>query len=72
MTGEAIKITGDSIIGEVVEQVPGAVAVIEKYFGNGCLECPGVDEETINFGSIMHGVNAQTVVNDLRALSTQA
>lgn len=72
MTQDKISISGDSIIGEVVERVPGAVAVIEKYFGNGCLECPGVDEETINFGSIMHGVSAQAVVGDLKALASQA
>lgn len=65
---ERTTITGDSVIGDIVDDVPGAAAVIEKYFGNGCFSCPGIRMETINFGSTMHGVDAQTVVSDLQAL----
>ena len=63
-----LSVTGESLIGDVIEQIPGASGVIEKYFGNGCFTCPGIRVESINFGSTMHGVNAEDVVADLRAL----
>ncbi len=63
-----ISISGESLIGDVIEQLPGAADVIEKYFGNGCFTCPGIRMESINFGATMHGVNAEDVVADLRAL----
>lgn len=63
-----ISISGDTVIGDIVDHIPGAMAVIEKYFGNGCFTCPGIRMETINFGSTMHGVNAETVVADIKSL----
>ncbi|MCL4472854.1 MAG: DUF1858 domain-containing protein [Actinobacteria bacterium] len=67
-TSEITEIDGETIIGDVVERLPGGAEVIEKYFGNGCFTCPGIRMESINFGATMHGVNAEDVVADLRAL----
>jgi hypothetical protein len=66
-----IVINGDTILGDVVEHIPGGADVIEKYFGNGCFTCPGIRMESINFGSTMHGVNAQDVIDDLLELTGQ-
>ena len=63
-----IEISGDTIIGDVVEQIPGGAAVIEKYFGNGCFTCPGIRMESINFGATMHGIDAEAIVKELREL----
>ncbi len=63
-----ITVTGDSLIGDVIEQIPGASAVIEKYFGDGCFTCPGIRVESITFGSTMHGIDANQVVAELNAL----
>lgn len=63
-----IDITKDSIIGEVIKSVPGADKVIEKYFGNGCFTCPGINMETIAFGSTMHNVDPEKVVADIKKL----
>ena len=67
-TSEITEIDGETIIGDVVERLPGGAEVIEKYFGNGCFTCPGIRMESINFGATMHGVSAEDVVADLRAL----
>jgi hybrid cluster-associated redox disulfide protein len=63
-----ITVTGDSLIGDVIEQIPGAAGVIEKYFGNGCFTCPGIRVESINFGATMHGINAEEVVAELNSI----
>ena len=68
---EITTIDGETIIGDVVERLPGGAEVIERYFGNGCFTCPGIRMESINFGATMHGVNAEDVVADLRELLKQ-
>ena len=40
-----IEVTKDSIIGDLIKSVPGADKVIEKYFGNGCFTCLGINVE---------------------------
>ena len=65
---EITEVTGETIIGDVVEWLPGGADVIEKYFGNGCFSCPGIRMESINFGATMHGIDAELVVADLRML----
>ncbi|HBH62042.1 MAG TPA: hypothetical protein DDX85_09960 [Nitrospiraceae bacterium] len=62
------EITKDSIIGDVIKNVPGADKVIEKYFGNGCFTCPGINMESIAFGATMHNMTPEIVVNDLKKL----
>jgi hypothetical protein len=63
-----LEITKDSVIGDVIKTVPGAEKVIEKYFGNGCFTCPGLNVETITFGAAMHNVDPEKVVEEIRHL----
>lgn len=63
-----IEITKNSIIGDVIKEVPGADKVIEKYFGNGCFTCPGLNVESIQFGSAMHNTDPEKVIADLKKL----
>jgi len=63
-----IKITKDSIIGDVIKNVPGADKIIEKYFGNGCFTCPGINMESIAFGATMHNMSPETIVDELKKL----
>jgi len=65
---EITEVNGDTIIGDVVERLPGGADIIEKYFGNGCFTCPGIRMESINFGATMHGVDAEAIVAELKAL----
>jgi hypothetical protein len=68
MTGEKKLVTKDSIIGNVIKEVPGAKKVIEKYFGNGCFTCPGINMESISFGSMMHNLDPKKIVDEINSL----
>ena len=46
---------------------PAAKAVIEKYFGNGCFTCPGINVESISFGAMMHNLDPDKVVAEINA-----
>ena len=62
------KVTKDSIIGEVIKMSPGAKAVIQKYFGNGCFTCPGINMESLSFGAMMHNIDPEKLVKELNEL----
>jgi hybrid cluster-associated redox disulfide protein len=62
------KFTKDSIIGDVVKDSPEARKVIEKYFGNGCFTCPGINMESLSFGSMMHNLDPEKIVKELNEL----
>jgi len=61
-------ITKDSVIGEVIRQNPGAREVIQKYFGGGCFTCPGINMESISFGSMMHNLDPEKIVKEINEL----
>ncbi|MBI4849957.1 MAG: DUF1858 domain-containing protein [Nitrospirae bacterium] len=64
-----IEVTKDSIIGDVIKSVPGARDVIQKYFGGGCFTCPGINMETIAFGSTMHNLDPDKIVDEIKKLA---
>jgi len=64
-----MEITKDSVIGDVIKNVPGADKVIEKFFGNGCFTCPGINMESIAFGAAMHNMDPETIVNEMKKLT---
>ena len=68
MTG--LEITHDTLIGDVVRSVPGGEDIIKKYFGHGCFTCPGMNMESISFGAMMHGLEPDPIVRELRELTT--
>jgi hypothetical protein len=61
-------VTKESIIGDVIREVPGADKVIEKFFGNGCFTCPGINMESIAFGATMHNMDPEKVVSEIKKL----
>ena len=63
-----IEITKDSVIGNIIKEVPGADEVIQKYFGNGCFTCPGINMESIAFGAAMHNMEPEKIVNEIKKL----
>ena len=65
------EVTRDTIIGDALELHPGAVKVIEKYFGSGCFSCPGIKMENIAFGETMHGLDPEVIVNELKQLERE-
>ena len=64
-------ITKDSIIGDVVKMSPGAKDVIQKYFGGGCFTCPGINMESISFGSMMHNLDPEKIVKEINELEEE-
>ena len=64
-----IEVTKNSIIGDVIKNVPGAREVIEKYFGGGCFTCPGINMESIAFGSAMHNLDPEKIVSEIKKLA---
>ena len=65
---EKIEVTKNSVIGDVIKSVPGAEDIIRKYFGNGCFTCPGINMESLAFGSTMHNVDPEIIVNEIKQL----
>lgn len=63
-----MEITKNSIIGDLIKEVPGADAVIKKYFGNGCFTCPGINVESITFGAAMHNVDPEKIIEEIKEL----
>jgi hybrid cluster-associated redox disulfide protein len=63
------SVTSDSIIGDVIRDVPGAVDIIRKYFGDGCFTCPGINVEQLSFGAMMHNVDPDRLVAEINALN---
>jgi hypothetical protein len=65
------KVNKDSIIGDVIKMSTGAKAVIEKHFGNGCFTCPGINVESIAFGSTMHNIDPKVIIEEINALEEE-
>ncbi len=63
-----INVTKDSVIGDVIREVPGADKVIERFFGNGCFTCPGINMESIAFGATMHNMDPEKIVTEINKL----
>jgi hybrid cluster-associated redox disulfide protein len=62
------KFNQDMIIGDILKADPGAIKVIEKYFGQGCFTCPGMKMESISFGAMMHHIDPKVIVKELNKL----
>jgi len=61
-------VTKDSLIGDVIRDVPGAKDIIQKYFGGGCFTCPGINVESLSFGAMMHNLDPDKVVKEINEL----
>ena len=62
-------VTKDSVIGEVIRENAAAKDLIQKYFGGGCFTCPGINMESISFGSMMHNLEPEMIVKEINELS---
>lgn len=63
---EGLVVDSDVLIGEVIEQYPTSRDVFEKYFGNGCFDCPGQAYESIDMACRMHGVDPDNFLAELK------
>lgn len=67
MVTEKKTVTKDTLIGDVIRMSPAAKAVIEKYFGNGCFTCAGINVESLSFGAMMHNLDPNKIVAEVNA-----
>ncbi|MBI2411323.1 MAG: DUF1858 domain-containing protein [Candidatus Kerfeldbacteria bacterium] len=67
-----MKVTLDTIFGEILEEYPASEEVLKKYLGEAyCLSCPGKMFDTIGNGVLLHGLPdevANLMVADLQAV----
>ena len=61
-------VTKDTLIGDVIRDVPGAKDIIQKYFGGGCFTCPGINVESLSFGAMMHNLDPDKIVKEINEL----
>ena len=59
------KFNIDMVIGVVLKANPEAIKMIQKYFGQGCFTCPGMNMESISFGAMMHNIDPEVIVKEL-------
>ncbi len=62
------KITKGTMIGEALEIFPYASKIIERYFGQGCFSCPAIHSESLEFGAMMHGIDADAMVTEINKI----
>lgn len=60
-------VTGESVIGEVIERYPEAKAVFQAHFGSGCFTCPGQATESVAQAAMMHGIAAEALAAEINA-----
>ena len=52
-----MKITKNTTIGDLLENHPEAVEILNKHMGQvGCITCPGRMMETLEMGAMVHGM----------------
>ena len=60
-----IEITKDTIIAELIRAFPECIAVFDKH-GMPCRTCIAVNTATVAEGALMHGVDLEVVIAELR------
>ena len=64
--GPAGLLHAEQVIGDLVARYPVTRDVLLKRFGEGCFSCPGFNTETLAQGALMHGVDVEDLLADLR------
>lgn len=62
-----MSITKDKLIADILRENPGSVEIFEK-FNMGCVSCLGVQNETLEKGCLMHGLNVNEVLKELQKI----
>jgi len=64
-----MKITKDSLIADIIRLYPKTLDIFEKY-NMGCTSCMGIQNESLEKGCIMHGLNVDDIIQDIEKLLT--
>ncbi len=59
-------IGGQEIIGDLLAAYPELEGVFRTFFGDGCFTCPGQATETVTQAAMMHNIDPQLLLEELR------
>ncbi len=62
-----MNITKDTLIADILKNVTGAKEFFESI-NMACLSCMGIQNETLEKGCIMHGLNIEEIVEKIKLL----
>lgn len=62
-----MKVTKDTVIGDILDAAGEAAAPIFFSMGMHCLGCPASRSETVEQACMVHGVDADEIVEQLNA-----
>ena len=62
-----MKVTKDTVIGDILDAAGEAAALIFFSMGMHCLGCPASRGETVEQACMVHGVDADEIVEQLNA-----
>ncbi len=60
-----MNISKDTVIADVLKAFPDSIKVFEKH-NMGCLSCMGVQKESLEKGSLMHGIDVNILIAELQ------
>ncbi len=61
-----MEITKDTIIADLLREHPECIEVFDKH-GMPCLTCAGADTGSISEGAMLHDVDMDLIISELRA-----
>ena len=64
--GENIMVNKEMLIGELMEKYPQAAPVLMSI-GMHCLGCPSAQAETLEEAALVHGLDAEDLVDKINA-----
>jgi len=71
VTGTRANFSSETLIGQIMEQHPTTKVIFERYFGDGCLDCPGQSYESVDMACRMHGVDPDSFIEELHAAANE-
>ena len=57
-----VYVTKDTVVGEIISKYPDAAFALMQC-GMGCISCPASQAESLQDASMVHGMNADEVVD---------
>jgi hybrid cluster-associated redox disulfide protein len=69
MTDSRITITKDMIMSDILQKIPEATEMIQKYFQGACFGCPSLQLETLEMAAQMHGHDVNKLIDELENIA---
>jgi len=63
---DANELNMNILIGDILKKYPASKDTFQKYFGDGCFDCPGQEYESIDMACRMHNVDPDKFLKELK------